>query len=232
MSELFLSRLVLNPRSRQVQRDLVDCRSMHQQLMKAFPIASSLLAREEFGVLYRVEVDWQTGEPTVLVQSNVEPDWTRGLHDEFLLSGSPRENPTTKSIGPIYDGLNDGARLRFRLRANPTKRLHLRNERAGDLAGKRVELVSEQEQADSLLRKGTAQGFAVVSASVLAGDVFGWKQSGNRKDPAHRLTFATAVFDGVLEITDRSAFRQAVAAGIGPGKAYGFGLLSIAPHGG
>jgi CRISPR system Cascade subunit CasE len=33
----------------------------------------------------------------------------------------------------------------------------------------------------------------------------------------------------LLEITDAERFRAALAAGIGPAKAYGFGLLSVAP---
>jgi CRISPR system Cascade subunit CasE len=35
-------------------------------------------------------------------------------------------------------------------------------------------------------------------------------------------------FEGDLEVTDAAAFRAALAQGIGSGKAYGFGLLSIA----
>jgi CRISPR system Cascade subunit CasE len=37
------------------------------------------------------------------------------------------------------------------------------------------------------------------------------------------------VFEGRLRVTDAEAFRRALAAGIGSGKAFGFGLLSVAP---
>jgi CRISPR system Cascade subunit CasE len=37
-------------------------------------------------------------------------------------------------------------------------------------------------------------------------------------------------FDGLLAIADPEAARGAVLAGIGKGKSYGFGLLSLAPR--
>jgi CRISPR system Cascade subunit CasE len=43
------------------------------------------------------------------------------------------------------------------------------------------------------------------------------------------ITLAGARFDGLLQVVDPTLFRAALATGIGPAKAYGFGLLSIAP---
>jgi CRISPR system Cascade subunit CasE len=37
------------------------------------------------------------------------------------------------------------------------------------------------------------------------------------------------LFDGILRATDSTALRQAWASGIGPGKALGLGMLSLAP---
>jgi len=47
-------------------------------------------------------------------------------------------------------------------------------------------------------------------------------------DTTHREPLP-AVLDGLLRIVDADAFRAAVIAGIGPGQAFGFGLLSFAP---
>ncbi len=44
-----------------------------------------------------------------------------------------------------------------------------------------------------------------------------------------RLTFASVIFEGILEVTDADQFRATLANGIGSAKAYGFGLMSIAP---
>jgi CRISPR system Cascade subunit CasE len=35
------------------------------------------------------------------------------------------------------------------------------------------------------------------------------------------------LFDGILEVLETEAFRDVICAGIGPGKAFGFGLLSV-----
>jgi len=41
--------------------------------------------------------------------------------------------------------------------------------------------------------------------------------------------FNSGLFEGVLLCTDPDKLRQAIINGIGPAKAFGFGLLSIAP---
>ena len=42
------------------------------------------------------------------------------------------------------------------------------------------------------------------------------------------MSFGSVLFEGELIVTDVEAFRAALVKGIGSGKAYGFGLLSIA----
>lgn len=57
------------------------------------------------------------------------------------------------------------------------------------------------------------------------------KQRGRKKADgrSHETTHLAVRFDGLLRITDANAFRETLACGIGPGKAFGFGLLSVAP---
>lgn len=55
-----------------------------------------------------------------------------------------------------------------------------------------------------------------------------------RKDPQaaaehHRVTLVVAQYDGVLTVTDADRLRTALCDGIGPAKAYGCGLLTLAP---
>ena len=55
---LFLSRLTINARSRNVRRDLADCQGLHRTLLAAFPQAPrGASAREHFAVLHRVDTD-------------------------------------------------------------------------------------------------------------------------------------------------------------------------------
>ncbi len=228
---MFLSKLILNIRDRAARRDLADCHNMHRTIMSAFPQANGAAARDEFGVLFRVEIG-RDGKVVLLVQSQIEPDWSR-LPKDYLLKVDG--NPACKPVSNHYVGLVNGQRLRFRLLANPTKRVSVRNtEQDERWRGKRIELRREEDQIAWLRRKGEAAGFRLLATRINC-DVpnvqtaprpktSGWREK-------NRLSFGSALFNGELEITDAAAFRLALSDGIGSGKAYGFGLLSIAPTG-
>lgn len=235
-TKLFLARLVLNPRSYDVRRDLANCQDLHRTLLKAFPAKTGAeqSARAEFALLYRVEAQPKTGAVTVLVQAQLEPAWSV-LPADYLLDVAG--NPACRSVAEIYDKLSSGMRLRFRLRANPTRAIT-----AFDAAGQikknsqRVDLRGEQEQLEWLRRKAQDGGFQLLNLRVApevpntnvqpAGKTLGWRadESGQRK----RLTLAAVIFEGELVVTETAQFQQTLRHGIGRGKAYGFGLLSIA----
>lgn len=234
---MYLTQLILNPRSRAVWRDLADVHAMHRTVMSGFPnLAADGDARGRLGVLYRLESHPRTGEPTVLVQSAIAPNWAQ-LPQGYLLERAGMPNPDCKEVGAIFARLRPGTPLTFRLRANPTKRVsaHAAGVRP-EQVGKRVELRGEVEQLAWLARKGAQHGFIVLSVRAASGaaaipDVRirpGGKVVGRRPAGAP-MTFAAVTFEGRLRVTDADRFRAALAAGIGPGKAYGFGLLSIAP---
>lgn len=43
------------------------------------------------------------------------------------------------------------------------------------------------------------------------------------------MTFHAVRFEGYLQVTDGDRFREILKNGLGSAKAYGFGLLSLAP---
>lgn len=51
----------------------------------------------------------------------------------------------------------------------------------------------------------------------------------SKKKDGPRVVLTTATFEGRLRVTDASALRASLLGGIGPGKAYGCGLLTLAP---
>ncbi len=235
----YLSRLILDTRHPIVRRDLADCHQLHRRLLLAFPDLESTAARAQLGVLYRSEAIVQ--EPRlirVLVQSAAAPDWSH-LPERYLGPAlDARGNPAVREIGAEYARIAVGDRLFFRLRANPTKRISDRTPgRENQLLGKRVALLREEEQLAWLARKGDQGGFRLVhvAAKPELPDVRVAAQEhvrGRRPDPAgerpHPLTFGAALFEGYLEVSDRDAFHATLLQGIGSGKAFGFGLLSIA----
>ena len=227
---MFLSRLHLNPTNRAVWRDLADCHQMHRTIMSAFPEFVGVPSRKQAAVLYRLETS--TGEdPRLLIQSASEPDWRSLLAREYA------RHAEAKCVDRLYrEGLRAGHRLRFRLRANPTRKISRKPGPDGSrTSGARVGLRSEGEWIAWLERKGAQFGFrpfAVEAAPTLAdagasnvAKIVGMK----REDGGHSLTFFSVQFNGWLVIEEAARFLEGIQTGIGPGKAYGFGLLSVAP---
>lgn len=233
---LYFSRLQLNERNREVRRDLADCYGLHRRILKAFPqVEEKGNVREQFGLLYRVESPEES--PTgwrVLVQSMRRPDWS--LLPPSYLQG--QMHPDVKPVDQIYSQIDVGMLFRFRLRANPTKRVG----HSGDTRrqGRRVALRREEEQIGWLARKGEQNGFALVPTCqggevadvrrVAEPDTKGkHKAAEGGAQITERLTFGSTLFEGYLVVTNADLLRRALEAGIGSGKAFGFGLLSLGP---
>lgn len=275
---MYLSRLMLEPRHRDTRGWLADCHRLHCAIMSGFAPASPDSPRADLGVLYRVE-SAPPGRPVpLLVQSRELPRW--GFETEAIRAIDP-----PKSLDGLEGLFVPGARFRFRLRANPTRRVHRRategpdsreldtagnwrpadeipeHQRTGIVRrrtaedataidargrGKRVEVRREEERIAWLARRGRDRcGFELVTVRLTPGIPVDGREGEARDVPAaradpsgrllsygRRLTFSTALFEGALQVTDGAAFRQAFEVGVGPGKAFGCGLLSLAPAGG
>jgi CRISPR system Cascade subunit CasE len=208
---LYLSRLVLNPRSREVQRDLIDVHELHRTIMTQFDPDKGNRATQQ--ILYRLEYA-QGIVPTLLVQSTDQPHWS--LNGQHMLAC-----PATKDIEPALETIHTGQNLRFRLRANPTKR-----EAASTRTNApRIPLTRWEDRARWLTRKLADAGATPNhSALNIASQP---RDTGRNKN--HRITIWPVLFEGILTVEDPRLLRQAITAGIGPARAYGNGLLSIAP---
>ena len=210
---MYLSRLLLNPYNRRVQGEVAYPYEMHRTLMKAFP---AHLESQAERVLFRVDRDGRNPWLTLLVQSHEMPDWS------FLEQPAVRSylfpcaeaNPGVK---PLALHLSDGRVLAFRLRANPTVK---RN-------GKRWGLLRPEEQLDWLKRKGEDCGFCVLSVTASMESRVGGTI--HRENEDHNLQLLAVRFDGLLQVTDPTALAENARQGIGSGKGFGFGLLSLAP---
>ncbi len=209
---MHLSRLTLDPRSRQVQAELYNPYQMHRTLLSAFP--DGIQGQER--VLYRLETNRQPPHLVILLQSRLEPKWSALEQGGYLLQPA--------QVKAFELQFQDGQVLAFRLAANPTKRL---KSSQGDKPGKRVGLYRPEDQETWLLRKATLNGFSIlrVQASSLADQFAFKKENGGWM----KVTHHGVRFDGVLQVVDSRLFTQAVIAGVGSAKGFGFGLLSLAP---
>jgi CRISPR system Cascade subunit CasE len=205
--------------------------------MSAFPdkLSNNGGARANAGVLYRVD-SAVNGDVVLLVQSVLAPDWAR-LPPPWL---SPTGRPEVKEIAEALGRIDTGSLLRFRLVANPTRKIDTKTGADGRKNnGRRVELRGEDEWVAWLERKGEDSGFRLraVSAAPHVPDVRSGREpraTGRKNGPdgsSLRLTFGGVAFEGRLEVVDTARFHEGLRAGVGPGKAYGYGLLSVAPGG-
>lgn len=241
---MFFSRLKLDPKSGQVVRDLRDVNALHQRVLKGFPQkVAAEKPREALGVLFRLDKT-QDGRLTLLVQSEAPPDWT-SLPPGYLMAPQAFDdegpNPAIKVVDDAYPNIVEGRTLRFRMRANPTRKIDTKTGPDGKKRnGRRVPLLTSEERLSWLKRKAEQHGFAVVEAEFSNGgsssaviDVTEGRATGGRLSPDGKekaaLSFGSVVFEGTLVVRSRADFIGALRAGIGSGKAFGFGLLSVAP---
>lgn len=210
---MILTRTHLNVRRQGAQKLLGSPQAMHAALLSGFPPG-----HEAGRVLWRVDAI-DPLRPTLYVLSAERPDLA---HVEEQ-AGWP-SHPTTVSApyGPFLDNLRTGQRWSFRLTANPTHRATVKG------AKRVLAHVTVQQQEAWLLDRAPLLGIdfgSEPSGSVRVTD----RRVLDFRRGDHRVTLGIATFDGVLRVSDPDLLRVALSDGIGRGKAYGCGLMTLAP---
>jgi len=181
---------------------------IHRALWKLFP--ENAEADRDF--LFRV-VETDRTHAGILMQSRREPE-TSSSAVRIL---SCKEYPLL---------LNNGQRLRFLLVANPVKTINDemgRKNSEGELKKCRVPLIREEEQRAWIERK--LQNAASIETLVLD-PVFPLRFRKGKEDRAGKIQPVS--FKGVLKVEESDALLELISCGIGPAKAFGCGLLSLA----
>lgn len=227
---------------------------IHQRIWMAFPDSSRVEAdpfflgtwssrsgakppRSECGFLFRVEPDPPL---RILVQSALRPDWNYAFQNApYLLSGSPQ-------VREFEPSLTAGENYRFRLvlqmvtrrtipkalavtgvkrrSEHPIRCVRHSSDGAG-ISKPDPEFTQWRDRLDRLARQsgfelGEYPRYLRVQPVT---NLFMKPEIG--KEPRR---FNAALFEGVLTCRDENRLRDAVVNGIGRGKAFGMGLLSIA----
>jgi len=182
--------------------------------------------------------DWVSLTRPPIVE-RVQPQYDQGQVLRFSL----RANPTVKKQLPKPDGSphKNGLRVALTCPAHALHFLEERGEKVTEEERLRVKTGGTRSHDDIvgraclrwLVDKGKAGGFVLLNSehcAVIPEGLRLWKKPDECKRPDRRvdLTFAAVLFEGTLKVTDPDAFANALARGIGPAKAFGFGLLSVA----
>ncbi|WP_073223388.1 type I-E CRISPR-associated protein Cas6/Cse3/CasE [Streptomyces sp. NBRC 110465] len=206
-----IARIRLNPHSREVQRDLCDATEMHRTMMRLVPDGLGESPRSQTGLLYRVDETDTTS--TLLVQAN-------RLDPARLPTGYGQAD--IKSLSPMFTALRKGLAVRYRIVLNPAKRERLPLEAKGKRG--RIVPLSGADADQWWLRRAADSGLHVhVLAPTNMQPVL------SRRQDADGMRHSLIRYDGTATVTDPDALHEAVLAGIGRGKPYGAGLLSLAP---
>ena len=195
----YLSRIRLDPFKREVRRAIASVEAMHK--ITCHLVGSN---RQADNLLWRWEPDPQ---PTALLQSSTTPD--RGK----LPLGFSMPDPT-HDMKTHIESFQDGQPIRYRIVISPTKdiRINGRNHKRR-ISIPRAEIPEwwghKAEAAGLRLTDLGEPAIAMGSATLKRGKI-----------PVVRI-------DGQAQIENPDRLRESILTGIGRGKAYGCGLLTV-----
>lgn len=229
---MYLSRIQLNPRRRDARRLLSSPQRIHAAVLSSFPQPPTGVRDGQPRVLWRLDVD-EAGTFLYVVSPD-QPDFA---HLAEQAGWPTTERGMSKPYGSFLERLAEGQVWAFRLTANPT---HYGAAGDGERP-KRLAHVTVRQQEGWLVSKAASNGFRVISTpsaetsadgdpveihdvSVTARTTHTFRRNGAPRP----VTIGMARFDGRLEVVDPEALRRALTTGIGPAKAYGCGLLTLA----
>lgn len=125
-----------------------------------------------------------------------------------------------RDITSWLDSMEVGQLWNFDLIASPTKKVVSEGKK---ISQRRI-LRQPEERQEWLERKAVQNGFAIIQVQ----EQEQIHVSGRHQIDKGGMMYHDAYhYQGMLQITDRDAFRRAMQAGIGSGKAYGFGMMMV-----
>jgi CRISPR system Cascade subunit CasE len=214
---MFLSRFEIHRARREARKLLGSPQAMHAAVCAGFPPADPSGPGR---ILWRVDDDGRRA--LLYVVSPTRPDLTHLVEQ----AGWPTlQGWETRSYSGFLGSLSCGQRWAFRLAANPTRSTRL----AGQERSQRLGHVTAVQQRGWALARAASWGVELlpvgddVAVRVSHRGARGFRRQGAT------VTLTTAVFEGQFVVTDPDRLRAALTRGIGPAKAYGCGLMTLAP---
>ncbi|WP_331736051.1 type I-E CRISPR-associated protein Cas6/Cse3/CasE [Streptomyces sp. NBC_00057] len=252
---MFLTRFRLNTARPGARRLLSSPQVLHAAVMASFPglLPTDSGSPEGPRVLWRLDQNARA-EVLLYIVSPARPDLTHFVEQAgWPAAAADPETPgwQTRSYAPFLDRLAAGEKWAFRLTANPVHYIR----RKPDEPTKRTAHLNPVHQMAWLLDRQERGGFRILEKpdnkrllpegttfkkhqhpgdryELTVRDKRGLSFDKSRSDDGTRrkpVTIVTVTFDGRLEVTDPAALRHTLTQGIGKAKAYGCGLLTLAP---
>lgn len=211
----YLSSLPLNPLRSGAQRLLSNPQRMHAAVEGVLPPS------REGRILWRLE---RVGaHATLLIQSPEIPSLEH-LVEQAGWPSAAGGVPRVASLDPLLTRIARGRQFEFRCRLNPVQNVPVsggRSIRRGHrTVGHQLEWFSRRADLGTW-------GFRLLDPGVPTLTIVERQQLAFKHGDS-TTTIDTATFEGVLEVTDVERITTHLLGGIGSGKAYGCGLLTLA----
>lgn len=207
---MYLSRVVIDTRLQQAMRALSNPEILHGMVEACF-------SERSHRNLWRLDI--LRGQTCLLLLSREVPD----LSPLTTQIGAANEPPQTRDYQPLLDRIKPGTVWRFRLTANPVTSVPGPNEKRG-----RVKAITiTVHQREWLARQAEKHGF------MLGSEQYDVVQSEWRifRRQGQTVSILSATFEGILTVTDPELFCRALTEGIGRGKAFGMGMMTVMTYG-
>ena len=232
---MYLSRVFLNPRRQGTTLFIGNPQKLHAAVLASFPQAPPVGETSWPRVLWRLDTDdWR--RPVLWVSSPDKPSFEHITGDYgWPSSDLPFE---TRSMEHLLSRLAEGQEYVFRTTVNPVKAQAGKPDAAGKRGrGKIVPLVGAAARTEWFVQRAPRWGFEVPLSSVqppAGGPAWALETRGSqrlrfsKRDGKKQVVLQTVTFEGSLRVTDAEQFRRALTQGVGRGRGYGCGLVSLA----
>lgn len=209
---MYLTRLELDTGKRTTMKALVSPNLFHGAIEAAFP-------GERTRKLWRI--DKIGNHCYLLLLSDREPMFERAVK-QFGFWGKERGWETKDYCTLLNKVINDTI-WRFRLVANPTKSFANESGKRGSIHAHNTSYYQKKWLVDRCERNG----FLVKEEefTVLESKWQRFHKGAERKKPVILLS---VTYEGILKVTDAEKFQRVLLEGLGRGKAFGMGMLTIA----
>lgn len=205
---MYLSRVELDPTRRSTMTALAAPQKFHGAVESAF-------SGERRRRLWRLD---RLGEKLYLLLLSEEMPDLSGVVEQFGTGVAPE----SRNYDPLLARITPGSRWQFRLAANPTK--SCKDAQKPAARGTVAAHCTTQYQKQWLLDRAAKHGFALTEDSFTVTRVQ-WHHFA--KHGTRPVSLLAVTYEGVLQVTDPEAFRNLLCQGMGRGKAYGLGLLTV-----
>lgn len=217
-----LTRLYVNPARRGGRKLILNPQAMHAAVRASFPPDID----ENHGrLLWRL--DQREHTHTLYIVGPERPDVANIVEQ----AGWETRPGQTADYDAFLSKINRGQRWHFEIVVNPV----IAKSRGEGKRGRRVPLASADSQLGWLIERSARHGFTIVpneetqqpDARVVGRDELNFRH-GKDDDRRSRVSLRAVRIEGTLEVSDAELLRETLVQGIGRGRAYGCGLLTLA----